>query len=594
MSDPATLHLPVFLQDYQALSDHFDIHFDGLSSVERGRRFTQFALRIMPAIEELADYHEFGLSEKESYDEGVDCTAVHREFEGARLYGQFKYRIRKKDELDGVLSQFQSFEEAILDEDGQAALFRGSGNGFEPHYVVVTLTRLDNILKQFESSRLSSKAFYNRLIDEGRLTIVSGSQVLDLVKGLYRRSFAVPADAKLTSNSGWISHDGVHMGIVRGAEIAALYDEFGEGLFFENIRDFLGRDSGRANTGVRGNVNRSIIETASENPEKMLARNNGITLRAADVKPAKNDPSTVSIVGASIVNGCQTTMCLVHSGDLSDDCYVSVKIVATGEAWEVARAANYQNQIPQVDLDLARYLRPQLAQKAASDLGYGVEGGTDTTVLEVLEAISRREVHYEELKSLYRGVFSRTPKSLWENNYTDLRTDVMRGLYDADRQVEIFEMLFSLATTGRKALEWSESVFKGTAHSQMFKRFWERPKYRAYLAVLTLCGCLDENLAARSLSEVDELARMIEFLGNAQAFLDSEGESFRDVYLLSFQVLADPALDVMEGEGDKGKAMQVMHSKISDVAFDSLFIKLRARMEADIAVRAARNTGELS
>ena len=52
-------------------------------------------------------------------------------------------------------------------------------------------------------------------------------------------------------------------------------------------------------------------------------------------------------------------MCLVHYKDEIDEAlYVPVKIVTTEDAWQVARAANYQNVVRQIDLDLARYLRP--------------------------------------------------------------------------------------------------------------------------------------------------------------------------------------------------------------------------------------------
>lgn len=158
--------------------------------------------------------------------------------------------------------------------------------------------------------------------------------------------------------------------MVRARDVSDLYQTYGDGLFFENIRDFLGPESGRRRRDNRASVNANIIETARSEPYKMLARNNGVTFRAAVVE--RQGHTVVLVTGASIVNGCQTTMCIVHAGALDEDCYLPVKIVETADAWEVARAANYQNRVNQIDLDLARYLRPQLVQKAAGDLGYSL------------------------------------------------------------------------------------------------------------------------------------------------------------------------------------------------------------------------------
>jgi hypothetical protein len=93
----------------------------------------------------------------------------------------------------------------------------------------------------------------------------------------------------------------------------SLYERHGDGLFFENIRDFLGTGT----TSSRDTVNSKIIETIIEAPAKMLERNNGITMRAHSVRQL--DDKTIEIDGAAIVNGCQTTMCLVHCKDDMDE-----------------------------------------------------------------------------------------------------------------------------------------------------------------------------------------------------------------------------------------------------------------------------------
>ena len=62
-----------------------------------------------------------------------------------------------------------------------------------------------------------------------------------------------------------------------------LYDQFGDALFLENIREFLGV-LGQKNSLT--DVNREILETLEEDPVNFLAKNNGITFRASQVNQA--------------------------------------------------------------------------------------------------------------------------------------------------------------------------------------------------------------------------------------------------------------------------------------------------------------------
>lgn len=64
-------------------------------------------------------------------------------------------------------------------------------------------------------------------------------------------------------------------------EVKKLFRKHGTSLFFENIRDFLGVED---NNGV----NSEIMDTLSEEPEMMLNRNNGLTLKAKKVEEKNN------------------------------------------------------------------------------------------------------------------------------------------------------------------------------------------------------------------------------------------------------------------------------------------------------------------
>ena len=90
-------------------------------------------------------------------------------------------------------------------------------------------------------------------------------------------------------------------------------------LFFENIREFLGEKEDRKGEAV----NKDIMRTLIDEPDRMLSRNNGITFKADKVK--SNGESSLLLDGSSIVNGCQTTMCIVNAGEAARDAEIVVK-----------------------------------------------------------------------------------------------------------------------------------------------------------------------------------------------------------------------------------------------------------------------------
>jgi hypothetical protein len=241
--------------------------------------------------------------------------------------------------------------------------------------------------------------------------------MLTILQTLYRKAYILSATIELESFEKWINVGGVYIGVLPGKDIADLYTEHGDAIFFENIRDFLGVTSGKKEQEGRETVNAKIIETIRDAAPKMLERNNGITFRAAHV--TKINETQITLEGAAVVNGCQTTMCLWHSREaINDDCFVSVKVVVTDDAWEVAKAANYQNAVAQIDLDLARYLRPQLIARAATKQGYSI--ATDEldqeNINSVLDSIHKKRIEYDEMKCLYLGLFSRKPNNLFADN----------------------------------------------------------------------------------------------------------------------------------------------------------------------------------
>ena len=314
----------------------------------------------------------------------------------------------------------------------------------------------------------------------------------------------------------------------------------------------------------------------------MLARNNGITFRASAVAIKADGGAKLSM--AAIVNGCQTTMCLVHCAPVSELCLVQVKVVRTRDAWDIAKAANYQNQVTRVDLDLARYLRPQLVRRVAVTLGYAVETETSVSASSVLNTIYRTKVDYDELKVLVLGLFSRKPNNLFEGNYAELRGDILEKLYDQkDGDEAVFSVLLLLLKESRVALSLCESTYSGEEYAPLFRRFYtdDKPRYRVYFAIAALCALLRDDLSERSTDTSVELQRTNRFLASPLCKeLENNPSAYHDAFLLTFQAIADNVLDIPVGKPDSEIA-QSMYTKISTTAFSSLFKKLLMRMDAE-------------
>ena len=83
-------------------------------------------------------------------------------------------------------------------------------------------------------------------------------------------------------------------------------------------------------------------------------------------------------------------MCIVGYTDDDNEVFVIAKVVDTRQAWDIARAANLQNDVSRFELEIAQFLRPQLVNKAASHEGYRVIGNESAFTL--LDSIYQYEI----------------------------------------------------------------------------------------------------------------------------------------------------------------------------------------------------------
>jgi hypothetical protein len=508
--------LPAFLQSYEKLNIYIRETLDQLNNTKKGQSFARFVSKVIP-ISYLGDRFTQVELGQDSRDGGVDLTSVS--IDGTTmLYGQAKLTISRVEDLDAIISKFKDYLERTHKQrsvqttlpdigalpDSRSARPRGRGrsrsgslvisdDGTLPEescFVILTLSNIKNrILPEYERSRMASKDFYTELKSQGRIHVLDGPDVLPLAQSAYRKLHIIPSNVDLELVNGFIKHDNVYLGIISAKMLKECYRKFGDALFLENIRLFLGYSAAKND---REHVNDSIRETAEKNPREMLARNNGITFKASRVIP--QGENSLHLDMASIVNGCQTTMCIVQAPN--DGACVPVKIVEVDDSWAIAKSANYQNKVDQIALDVARYMRPQALQQAASRVGYAVEDKNDS-LYDIFDSVYQERVRYDEAFYLFLGIFSKTPNNVINKNYTELRNELLGQFRDRDPHGEMmFDLLFRLYQASETGRTVAEEKYQTESYRNLFQRFWKegKPDYRALITILASCGCVRENI----------------------------------------------------------------------------------------------------
>jgi hypothetical protein len=558
--------LPAFLQSPEDFRAYLEDEFGAEESAGRGRRFVDAMLLLLPQLPFAESFSGFKLSPTVSHDGGVDISSEPNA-DGAVLYAQSKYKIDRVDDLDNIISKF-SVHEQKLESERSPDLFEAiddAATAAQPHYVIMTSSEMGGIERRFQDSRRPSLAFYTRLRGEGRLHVVGGSGVLEALRHKFIKATSLPARLGLRSENGWIQSGDVYLGVVRGADIVRLVDDHGDGLFFENIREWLGLKEGR--------VNESITATIRDEPHKMLERNNGLTIRGEQV--TQGDGNVLIAERAAIVNGCQTTMCLWHARPTDPSLLVQVKVVQSPgneDAWTIARSANYQNDVSQIDLELARYLRPQLVNRAASAQGKGLAAARPDTLGSLLAQLTETEVTYGLTRYVFLGLFCSPPNQLFHDNYSKIQIDVIKALYSGGAQAEsdLYASIFAMVDAGQAARGETETTYTGEEYANLYQRLLDRnrPKYAAYLILLAICGALRTDLSNRYQDPEDESRRLAEFLASASALLTEDRERFTDAYLMAYKVLA---VNLHRIDEEEGKTQQRMTGRVKESSFTTLY-----------------------
>jgi hypothetical protein len=159
--------------------------------------------------------------------------------------------------------------------------------------------------------------------------------------------------------------------ILSGTTIHWLFKRYGPRLYDTNLRSYLDNKT---------KVNKEIIKTVKDQPERFLAYNNGLTATAQEIEieTIHGQPCVTRIAGLQIVNGAQTTGSIYKAKESAkkqggvDLSQVAVAVKLTKVASEdlrefvprITRYANTQNPIQAADLEANEELHRRMEQLA--------------------------------------------------------------------------------------------------------------------------------------------------------------------------------------------------------------------------------------
>lgn len=562
--------IPSFLVNQTDFISHLQTLMDGLKPNEIGERFARFAQHLIPYTDIGKNFNSLE-KRQVSHDGGVDLESRSRD-DKEILFVQVKFTIKGVDDIDAIISKFAEFDKKrrlVRLNNLQEQLFQEQNKDEEllhANYLIFTSSPINSLILKYARSERPSRQFYERLNSENLLSILDRESLYSTLLNTYKRTHLLPENVQIKFIKPFINLEGVYIGIINAQELKNLYNNFGDALFLENIREWLGPASGRVQKTDprRETPNQAIARTLNDSPERFLARNNGITMRASKIDLVNNQE--VILGQASIVNGCQTTMAIIKASSISANALV--KIVETNDSWDIAQAANFQNEINRISLELARDLRPQLVRQEATKAGFKFDSEFDhKTAFSVMEELYEESVVYEEFNLFFIGLFSRSPKNVFDNNYTELRQDLLTSLHEDSEKGDAYEDLFKIHLNARKfGLQSPQNLISRGELAELFQRFWkdEKRTYRTYLTLLTIMRITNNFQFKKA---VEDYSRLRTLIRKSREIVENKPDEFFTAYILAFKAVA---VQVMGKHQDRKDQLQSMYTEISNSNFDNL------------------------
>jgi len=212
-------------------------------------------------------------------------------------------------------------------------------------WYVHNLPESENVRAELATVESSASAALNSVFHTARVRVSArelGEHELEKMYGdtqtpilvTERVEFKIPAGFEIAATR-WKSF----VTTISARQLRALYRKHKTDLFSANVRDYLGARHSDAN------INNGIRQTAEAEPENFWAFNNGLTVLVNDYVPIPtNAPTSIAIMGLSIVNGAQTTGAIGTLKTAPDDAaLVPVRFVKTSDPQIVQDIVQYNN-----------------------------------------------------------------------------------------------------------------------------------------------------------------------------------------------------------------------------------------------------------
>ncbi|MGW5440228.1 AIPR family protein [Nocardia asteroides] len=351
------------------------------------RALTAQAVRIVTGL----GHHEAALTVIDgASDQGIDAIAV---VDGADPH---IYLVQAKWSKTGKAHSDRSAVMELLAglrliDDGDFAPFNPRGRALAarahaemtrrpvPVTQVVVLMRAGEVTAGFTDALVNGEKEFNRYGAVLDHRIILAREVWESIRG-----DLTPPPVKLDVELfPWFEigspYPSFH-GVANAGDVAD-WVATGSDLFSANIRNPLGRTP----------INNELITTLTTEPANFWYFNNGITVlcdtverTAYTMRSPQNRPLSLTLYGASVVNGAQTVKSLAEAVRLDDDArdaQVSVRIIVTGAAKDFAKrttqATNRQNRVEARDFIALEPLHAAIMEEMRAELGleYSVRRG---------------------------------------------------------------------------------------------------------------------------------------------------------------------------------------------------------------------------
>lgn len=175
--------------------------------------------------------------------------------------------------------------------------------------IVITDGRMTKTLKDLPSETVAGIPLDYRVID---IDYIYRIHLAEFADQNFEVSVDLPALKVTTETDQYQSY----LAVVPAHILAAIYENYGQKIFEQNVRTFL---------GARGKTNIGLRNTIEYKPEMFFAYNNGITATASDLEfNGKGNIKTIK--NFQIVNGGQTTSSIYAASKKFDVSKVAVQM----------------------------------------------------------------------------------------------------------------------------------------------------------------------------------------------------------------------------------------------------------------------------